>query len=539
MIRICTVFFSFLILFGATAPKVEAQGDASITVSNSSPAPILAANETELFRIRIVNRRDGAIQVTTDSGATWRLIGRVLNPATTVAEGYTAAQYAAPGTVAAIAVHGIRVRVGADDATLHDPLVLSIDPVEYARTEAQNPQKGYGGQVTGSAGILTDIHAGTSLFREIAPLVGNRVSRELPDGSLAPLDPAFRPTGKGETLVITVTAPRVSLTEVTFGNRVDGAVQATFSDGTSREITRVVQPLRGTGRFDGTSFTGPGRVNTDHTGVITISTAPLHPGSTEGDGPERRGGFQISPAWHNARLEEAGAPMVMTLGSDPGGPRKRELEGTAPLFMGAISLGDGTSASALCDMSVDNGPWEPMPILVGNLTAAFTAEGLNRVWKDIGISRTSTMGVTAFRLRLAPLGADRARESAESAVSLCESSGYAVARTGGLPIVKGVLTVNANPTNARNVAYVRLLVEDTPRGFTNVSPFALTWNTLTVPDGEYLVEADALDADGAVLAVTRRKVFVLNHDPPRAAVASRAQPVGGGQVPGAQVQSRK
>ena len=71
------------------------------------------------------------------------------------------------------------------------------------------------------------------------------------------------------------------------------------------------------------------------------------------------------------------------------------------------------------------------------------------------------------------------------------------------------------PTPA-NVAFVRLLVEDVPRGVTNVAPFSLTWNTHTVPDGEYLIEADALGRNGELLAVTRRKVFVLNHEPPHA-----------------------
>ena len=48
----------------------------------------------ELHRLRIVNAKDGAIQVSTDAGQTWRLVGRVNAPATTVAEGYLAANYA-------------------------------------------------------------------------------------------------------------------------------------------------------------------------------------------------------------------------------------------------------------------------------------------------------------------------------------------------------------------------------------------------------------------------------------------------------------
>jgi len=61
---------------------------------------------------------------------------------------------------------------------------------------------------------------------------------------------------------------------------------------------------------------------------------------------------------------------------------------------------------------------------------------------------------------------------------------------------------------------VRLIVEGAPRGFTNVAPFALTWDTRRVPDGEYLLEAEALDSAGGIIAGTRRRVYVLNNTPP-------------------------
>ena len=482
------------------------------------------ASQTELFRLRIVNRKEGAIQVSTDYGASWRLVGRVLAPATTAAEGYTAAQYARPGTVAAIAVHGIRIRVGRDDPTLHDPLVLSIDPVEFGGVDAQDPNKGYGGQVTGSAGILTDIHAGTAIFRELSPRVGSQVSLERLGGDIRPLESGFRPTGQGETLVITVTAPKISLTQVIFQNRAGGDVTATWSDGTSRVITHVVQPVVGVGRFDGTAYTGLGRLNTDHTGVITVSTAPIDLTGVEGEGKERRGGFQISPAWHNARLEEAGAPIVMTLGEPATGTTthtfQRELEGIPPLFRDAVSLGDDDAQTSTVDVSIDDAPFEPMPSLIGNRPDAFLAAGLAKMWGEQGIMRTAVSGVTAFRLRLAPWDGPRARNAADLAVSRCCLARYNVAVAGRLPIVRGVVAINANPTNSERVAYVRLLVEGDPRGFTNVAPYSLTWNTFTVPDGEYLVEADALDEEGRLLATTRHKVFVLNHAPPAKPIAA-------------------
>jgi hypothetical protein len=489
----------------------------------------------ELYRLRVVNRKDGAVQVSTDVGLTWRLIGRVVNPATTAAEGYEAAHYLEPGTVAAVAVHGIRLRVGGDDPTLHSPLVLSIDPIEYAGASAQDIKNGYGGLVTGTAGILTDIHAGSALFRELAPHVGDPIYLESISGDLRRLPPNFRPQGKGETLVIPAYEPRNSLVEVTFENNKGGRVEARFADDAEpRQITRVVNPVEGTGRFDGTSYTGLGRLNTNHAGVITVSTAPLDNGGgvPEGQGRERRGGFQIVPAWHATKMDGTNGtyvpPVVMTLGTPPapGEKPRRELEATAPLFRGTIGLGDTpspsseggsaaeTTGAALVDVSIDGGAWEPMPPLLGLRLDAFTAAGLNRLWKARGEARTCTRGVTAFRLRLPRRDPARSRRAALAAVAAYRAQRYAVARAGRLPIVKGVLTVNANPTNRRGVAFVRLRIEGVPRGFTNVSPFALSWDTRTVPDGEYLVEADAMDDAGAVLATTQRRVFVLNQPPP-------------------------
>jgi len=69
----------------------------------------------------------------------------------------------------------------------------------------------------------------------------------------------------------------------------------------------------------------------------------------------------------------------------------------------------------------------------------------------------------------------------------------------------------------RGVVMARLSIEGETFGISNVSPFALSWDTRNVADGEYLVESEALSNNGAVLARTHTRVFVLNHKP---AVAS-------------------
>lgn len=497
------------LLMALPAPRAAQEPPAAEPVAPTAVAPWV-----ELHRIRVVNRKDGAIQVSTDAGATWSLIGRVVAPATTAAEGYLAMNYADPGTVSATAVHGLRLRISGDDPTLHSPLTLAINPREYRGAI----NKGYGGHRAGSAGIYTDIPAGTSLFRNLAPYVGNPLFRQTDDQRLLPLPRSFRPRGEGETLVIVVQRPRAALVEVVFENRAGGAVTGRFSDGTTREITRVVQPVKGVGRFDGTAYTGVGRINTAHSGVVTVSTAPVDAALPEGEGKERRGGFQISPAWHNARTEEAGAPMVMTLGTP--GPRRRELEGNPPLFRDMIPLANGEGARV--DVAIDGGAWEPMPSLVGAKLDAFTGPGLTRVWKARGGKRAATRGVTAFRLHIPLLTPGRSRAAATTAAAQYQTARLAAARAGRLPLVTGTLTINANPTNAAGVVFVRFSVEGAAKGFTNRAPFTLSWDTTRVPNGEYLVEAEAIDGNGRVLATTRRLVYVQNGPAPvRPGVAER------------------
>ncbi len=474
-----------------------------------SPDPLaMPSGFSEAHRIRIVNRADGAISVSTDVGKSWQLIGRVLAPATTVVQGYIAAEYADPGSVAAVAVHGHRIRVSASDASLHAPLILSLDPREYV---GKAPNAGYGGHRPGSAGIYTNIAAGVSLFRELAPRVGSPVLREdMATGRLVPLSNRFQPDGAGEIVLIPVRVPDDALVQVVFPNHLGGAVQATFASGATRDLTHVVKVVGGVGRFDGTAYTGVGRLNTAHTGVITVCTAPVNGALPEGVGKERRGGFQISPAWHNARCEEAGAAMVLTLG-EPGVPRHREWEGKAPLFRDGISLGGLTeNSTAIVDVSVDGGEWEPMPTILGLRLDAFTGPGLSRVWHEQGIKRVSKQGVTAFRLRLALADPVRAEASVRRATLLYAKDRLRAARRGELQLVSGVISVQANARNNQSVAWARLLVEGHPKGFTNASPFAFSWDTRTVSDGEYLLETEALNSYGAMIATERKRVFVGN-----------------------------
>jgi hypothetical protein len=139
--------------------------------------------------------------------------------------------------------------------------------------------------------------------------------------------------------------------------------------------------VTGVGRFDGTSYTGPGLINTNHGGVITISTSPISTSKLpEGTGPERRGGFQIQPSEH-AKTQYP-MPQAMIIKPVDG---SRNLEGRAPLFMGYIGLAydpENPSNSVRAEVEI-GGEWRQMPEVIGKMDSVF-----------------SELGVTALRILL-------------------------------------------------------------------------------------------------------------------------------------------
>ena len=212
--------------------------------------------------------------------------------------------------------------------------------------------------------------------------------------SLAPLPEDYTPV-IGDTFVIVVKRPERMPSEIEFENRAGGNVTARYPDGSSEVIAQVDRPVRGVGRYDGTSFTGVGAVNTNHGGVLTISTAPVcPPGSHEGGPVETRGGFMVQPYYHVNEQRE-GAVQVMVIG--PKDKSKPVLEGTPPLFDGFINLADFPArpdCSYRTQVRIDDGDWEKVPKIVGKVNDAFTAAYLKSYFK----TRDVKQGVTAIRL---------------------------------------------------------------------------------------------------------------------------------------------
>ncbi len=313
-----------------------------------------------VLQLRIENSAGGRIQARAGQGGEWTTVGSVVRPATRCVPTFPAARYTPPGALAAVAVHGLRIRLPASDGSVRG---ISIQPREFG----QMPHR-YGGHVPGPSAIVTDIPAGTGIFRELAPRVGDPVRLEKAGQPVAL--PADWSPAPGDVLRIESREPADFPAEIILHNRPGGEVEAVSPDGTRRRIATVVRPVRGVGRFDGTAYTGVGALNSNHGGVVTISTAPNVRPEDEGRPPESRGGFQIIPSMH-ARTQPV-MPQSLVVGPVEGASG---LEGKPPLFSGVLSLGDGSPA---VDILVPGGGWQPLPAVVGKQDDAFTMAWLLR-----------------------------------------------------------------------------------------------------------------------------------------------------------------
>ena len=259
-----------------------------------------------------------------------------------------------------------------------------------------------------------------------------------------------------------------------------------------------MRPVTGVGRYDGTTFTGVGCVNTNHGGVLTISTAPTClPGALEGGPEETRGGFMVQPWYHVAAQGEAKS-QVMVVRSisktgrpmDPAAKPEPGLEGTAPLFDGCINLSkfpDHPENSFRAQIKIDDGPWEQMPKIVGKIDNAFTPEYLNSYFAKAGSDRKITKGVTAIRLLFPEydpklIAADLAQEVIDYLHRALKSG--AVGRKGHIAVAPARLR-----RDARMVTYY---VDGHIEHISNIYPFDFDWDTTTVMNGFHGIDIETL-----------------------------------------------
>jgi len=310
----------------------------------------------ETFRIRLINRAGGPIEVSRDAGQTWLQVGSVVAPATRAnPNGFTASRWAADSAVCASAVNALHIRVRQHPETGRG-IVFSIVPA---------------GEVIGAAArqetsaILTDIQGGAAVFGGgLAPYVNSPV-RVIREGVEQALPAGYAPA-EGDELVIIVNQPAQPVAELIFENRFGGLITLRYQDGGSKVIGCVLRPVLGIGRFEGTRDAAPGRIRANHPGVIDISTSPLG----------MIGGFQIVPKGH------AGSPEVTYVRRDtqwmvvgPVSALDPSWEGIAPLFAGYLAPNyrpDDISgrhedwmqrllARCLVQARIKDGPWQNLP----------------------------------------------------------------------------------------------------------------------------------------------------------------------------------
>ena len=327
-----------------------------------SPGHASSGTPEDLFSLEIPLSLDGTARVLLPDGSA-REVGRVvLLPEKTRWPSYTASRWGKGGSVAASAVNALHLLVDVEGGKGR---TLSLIPRQTIA-----PAAGPG------ASVVLDSPAGTGIFGAWAPPVGTPVLVRSPDGTEAPLSGSRIPK-VGDTLVIRVPRSEVPYL-VDIENRPGGRVFAWSRSRGAELVGRVIRPVRGGGRFEGTLYQDRGRLRANHPGVIDISTSPH--GVV--------GGFQILPLDHGRSSEMQGAwtltQWLVVAAPDGTSP----LVGTPPLFSGGLVPGPaegeglwdlwstyGRRPLVLC--RIEGGPWVKLPEAAGRQDQAL--EGLTHL----------------------------------------------------------------------------------------------------------------------------------------------------------------
>ena len=233
------------------------------------------AGYREELRLEVVNAPGGEIRASRDAGQTWLVVAHVLQPVSQLnRQGFRAAAWVEDSCVAATAVNAVHLKIAADPQTGH-PLILSLVPHGDLLGAAE-----------ANAAIVTDCPPGEGLFGGLGPTVGSPV-RLWREDAWQPLTVDYLPQ-VGDRLLIARLVPLWSPQYLDFENVFGGRIVATYADGGQEEVGRVLTPVTGIGRFEGSRYADCGRIRANHAGVLEISTSPVG----------MMGAFQIIPYDH-------------------------------------------------------------------------------------------------------------------------------------------------------------------------------------------------------------------------------------------------
>jgi len=270
------------------------------------PRALFANESREIFRIEILFE-PGAPVIARDTAEKKYIIGHVNKlPTTTRWPSYTASAWGKEGEVCASAVNAIHMLVSVEKGK--------------GRTMSIIPQETIAPAAGAGASLVISTKAGNGLFGAWAPPAGTNVYVKKPGGAAALLGPKNLPK-RGDLLRIPVYEKDLPY-YVEFENRPGGRIIA-WHQGDITQIGRVIKPVGGVGRFEGTLFQRQSALRANHPGVIDISTSEAG----------LIGGFQIMPWDHALTSKEMqhawNATQWMILGPIDG---KSKMGGTYPLF---------------------------------------------------------------------------------------------------------------------------------------------------------------------------------------------------------------
>lgn len=321
----------------------------------STSAIATANNETLLYEIRIPFEKGKIAEAILPDGRTFELGSVARLPEKTRWPSYTASAWGKPGSVTASAVNALHLLVSVEEGK--------------GRTMSIIPQETIAPAAGTDASIVLDCRAGTGFFGAWAPPVGTQVFVESPGCAPRLLAPGNLPKA-GDVLLFHIYKENIPYF-VEFENRPGGRVTSWSKTGVTT-IARVIRPVKGVGRFEGTLYQDPGRIRASHSGVIDVSTSPSG----------QIGGFQIIPWDHALQSKEMQGAWQLTQWMIIAAPDGESmLGGSYPLFAGGLIPGS-SGGEELWDLwstygrkplvlvRENGGPWSKMPSASGKIDDA-------------------------------------------------------------------------------------------------------------------------------------------------------------------------
>jgi len=386
----------------------------------------------------------------------------VQRPAATVAVGPRGAAVAPSGSVAGVGDHEILLRLPSKSATVRSLRILAAD---------QQPS---------NATILTNLAAGDSLFRFLAPTPGSKLVLER-DGKTGPIPPNYGPR-KGDGLIIIVSEPPPPFA-VSLENKPCGHVVLEGQAGDRTIIGQVKQPLRGIGRYANCQRAGAGSLVSYSPTLITVSTvSELRRLDENGKEIESRGGFIIQPSEPGLRGTTHPASQILVARA---GPRSAQAP-VSTLFGLPLPISTRLPTdrhSTRVEVKIDGGDWEPMPDLPGTVNEADLLPALAKA-----LSRPVHQGITHLRLTPGRLTTAAVRQAIRLAMTPPSELGPQ----------RGTVDVTAD-VKGEGIVLVSFYLDGQLVAITNARPYSWRFKTTAQRNGEHLIEIRGQDADGAIV----------------------------------------